>query len=90
MELAVSVTVTMTGGDGSACPVSEELAALAGPVGQFSQMLTWTVQEASVLDHGDRETQIAQSGRELQRQLLQSTLTIDSGRDHRGTGGLDR
>ena len=34
MELAVSVTVTMTGGDGSACPVSEELAAaLAGPSG---------------------------------------------------------
>ncbi len=34
MELAVSVTVTMTGGDGSACPVGEELAAaLAGPSG---------------------------------------------------------
>jgi hypothetical protein len=42
--------------------VSEELAAaLAGPVEQFSQMLTCTAQEASVLDHGDRETQIAQS-----------------------------
>jgi hypothetical protein len=84
MELVVSVTVMMTGGDGSACPVSEELAAaLAGPVEQFSQMLTWTAQEASVLDHGDRETQIAQSGRELQRQLLQSTLTIDSGCEER-------
>ena len=30
--------------------MSEELAAaLAGPVGQFSQMLTWTAQEASAL-----------------------------------------
>jgi hypothetical protein len=84
MELAVSVTVTMTGEDGTGFPVSEELAAaLAGPVEQFSQMLTWTAQEASVLDHGDRETQIARSGRELQRRLLQSTFTIDSGCEER-------
>ena len=76
MELAVSVTVTMTGGDGTEFPVSEELAAaLAGPVGQFASMLTWTAQDAGALDHGDRETEIAKSGRELQRKLLQSTFS---------------
>ena len=64
--------------------MSEELAAaLAAPAEQFAQMLTWTAQEAGVLDHGDRETEIAQSGRELQRQLLESTFTIDSGCEER-------
>ena len=84
MELAVSVTVTMTGGDGTEFPVSEELAAaLAGPVRQFASMLTWTAQDAGALDHGDRETEIAKSGRELQRKLLQSTFTIDAGCEER-------
>ena len=78
MELAVSVTVTMTGEDGTSCPVSGELAAaLAAPAGQFASMLTWGRQEAGALDHGDREMEIAQSGRELQRQLLEATFTID-------------
>jgi hypothetical protein len=41
MELAVSVTVTQIGEDGSQRPAGGELAAaLAGPAGQFSQMLT--------------------------------------------------
>ncbi len=81
MELAVSMTVTVTGEDGTQCPVSGELAAaLAAPVEQFTQMLTWTAQEAGALDHGDRETEIAQSGRELQRQLLEATFTIDATR----------
>jgi len=84
MKLAVSVTVTMTGEDGTSCPVSGELAAaLAAPAGQFASMLTWAAQDAGVLDHGDREAEIAQSGRELQRRLLQSTFTIDAGCEER-------
>jgi len=84
MELAVSVTVTMAGEDGTEFPVSEELtAALAGPVGQFASMLTWTAQDAGALDHGDRETEIAKPGRELQRKLLQSAFTIDAGCEER-------
>ncbi len=84
MELAVSVTVTMIGEDGSQCPVGGELtAALAGPAGQFASMLTWTAQEAGGLDHGDREKEIAESGRELQRRLLEATFTIDAGCEER-------
>jgi hypothetical protein len=84
MELAVSVTVTMTGEDGTSCPVSGELAAaLAAPAGQFASMLTWAAGDAGALDHGDRETEIAQSGRELQRQLLEATFTIDAGCEER-------
>ena len=84
MELAVSVTVTMIGEDGSQCPVGGELAAaLAGPAGQFASMLTWAAQEAGGLDHGDREKEIAESGRELQRRLLEATFTIDAGCEER-------
>ena len=84
MELAVSVTVTMTGEDGTSCPVSGELAAaLAAPAGQFASMLTWAAGDAGALDHGDRETEIAQSGRELQRRLLEATFTIDAGCEER-------
>ena len=84
MELAVSVTVTQIGEDGSACPVSGELAAaLAGPVEQFASMLTWAAGEAGSTDHGDRETVIAGSGRELQRRLLEATFTIDAGCEER-------
>jgi len=84
MELAVSVTVTRIGEDGSACPVSGELAAaLAGPAEQFGEMLTWAARDAGAADHGDRETVICASGRELQRRLLEATFTIDAGCEER-------
>jgi hypothetical protein len=84
MELAVSVTVTMIGEDGSQCPVGGELAAaLAGPAQQFASMLTWAAGDAGALDHGDRETAIAESGRELQLRLLEATFTIDAGCEER-------
>ncbi len=84
MRLAVSVTVTQIGEDGSEAPVDGELAAaLAGPAGQFSSMLTWTAGEAGRLDHGEREKVIAESGRELRRQLLEAAFTIDSAREER-------
>ncbi len=42
MTVSVSVTVTRVNPDGSVSPVEGELAAaLAGPVEQFSGMLTW-------------------------------------------------
>src|SRR5216684_3159515 len=84
MAVTVTVTVTQVREDGTAGPLEEELAAaLAGPVEQFSSMLTWTAQQAAPLDHGDRERVIAESGRELQRQLLESTFTIDCAREER-------
>jgi len=84
MTLAVSVTVTQVFEDGSTGPVDGELAAaLAGPVGQFSAMVAWTADDAGRLDHGERETVIGESGRELQRQLLEATFTIDSAREKR-------
>ena len=46
-------------------------------------MLAWTAEDAGALDHGDREKVIAESGRELQRQLLEATFTIDSAREER-------
>jgi hypothetical protein len=82
--MTVTVSVTQAGEDGTEGPVDGELAAaLAGPVEQFSAMLTWTVQQAGRLDHGERETVIGESGRELQRQLLEATFTIDSAREER-------
>ena len=79
-----SVTVTQIREDGSQAPVDGELsAALAGPAGQFSSMLSWAAQEAGGLDHGEREKVIADSGRELQRRLLEATFTIDSAREDR-------
>ena len=84
MRLAVSVTVTEIREDGSAGPVDGELAAaLAGPVGQFSSMAVWAAQDAGRLDHGEREKVIEDSGRELQRQLLEATFTIDCAREER-------
>jgi hypothetical protein len=84
MTVTVSVTVTQAREDGTAGPLEDELAAaLAGPVEQFTSMLTWTAQQAAALDHGDREKVIAESGRELQRQLLESTFTIDCAREER-------
>jgi hypothetical protein len=85
VELKVSVTVTQVGEDGSERPVDGELAAaLAGPAGQFGKMVTWAARDAGAADHGDRETVIAESGRELQRQLLESTFTIDSKDEEQG------
>lgn len=84
MTVTVSVMVTQVREDGTAGPLEEELAAaLAGPVEQFSSMLTWTAQQAGPLDHGARENVIADSGRELQRQLLEATFTIDCAREER-------
>ncbi len=84
MTVAVSVTVTQVREDGSEGPADGELAAaLAGPAGQFAAMLTWTAREAAGLDHGEREKVVSESGRELQRQLLEATFTIDSAREER-------
>jgi hypothetical protein len=84
MTVTVSVTVTQVREDGSEGPLEEEMAAaLAGPVEQFASMLTWTARQAAPLDHGDRESVIAESGRELQRQLLESTFAIDCAREER-------
>ncbi len=76
-----SVTVTQVREDGSEAPVDGELAAaLVGPVEQFSSMVAWAEQDAAGLDHGEREKVIAESGRELQRRLLEATFTVDSAR----------
>ena len=70
--------------DGPEVPLDAELAAaLAGPVRQFAGMLAWTAREAAPLDHGERETAIAGSGRELQRQVLEATFAVDSAREER-------
>src|SRR5438445_80384 len=84
MTVKVSVTVTEIGEDGSEGPVEEELAAaLAGPVQQFSAMLTWTARQAGRLDHGEREKTVADSGRELQRQVLEAAFALDCAREER-------
>jgi hypothetical protein len=61
----------------------ELAAALAGPVQQFSAMLTWTARQAGRLDHGEREKTVADSGRELQRQVLEATFALDCAREER-------
>ena len=82
--MTVKVTVTEIGDDGTEVPLDAELAAaLAGPVRQFAGMLAWTAREAAPLDHGERETAIAGSGRELQRQVLEATFAVDSAREER-------
>ena len=82
--MPVKVTVTEIGDDGTEVPLDAELAAaLAGPVRQFAGMLAWTAREAAPLDHGERETAIAGSGRELQRQVLEATFAVDSAREER-------
>lgn len=84
MTVTFSVTVTQVREDGSEGPADGELAAaLAGPIGQFSMMLSWAAREAGGLDHGEREKAIGESGRELQRRLLEATFTIDSAREER-------
>ena len=84
MTVKVSVTVTQVLEDGTEGPVDGGLAAaLAGPVQQFAGMLTWTAQQAGRLDHGEREKAVAESGRELQRQVLEATFAVDSAREQR-------
>ncbi len=79
-----SVTVTRVDEDGNQSPVEQELAvALAGPVEQLSMMFTWTAQDAGHLDHGEREKVLVESGRELQRRLLEATFAIDCAREER-------
>ena len=86
MAVRVSVTVTQVNDDGSESPVDGELAAaLAGPAGRFSSMVAWAADAAAGLDHGDREKELAESGRDLQRQLLEATL-----RDRQRAGGAAR
>jgi hypothetical protein len=82
--MTVKITVTEIGEDGTEVPLQEELAAaLAGPVEQFAGMLGWTAREAAPLDHGDREKAVAESGRELQRQVLEATFAVDAAREER-------
>jgi hypothetical protein len=84
VAVSVSVTVTQVNEDGSEGPADSELAAaLAGAVAQFSSMVAWVAREAGGLDHGEREKVIGESGRELQRRLLEATFTIDSAREQR-------
>src|ERR1019366_2741083 len=88
MTVTVSVTVTQVREDGTAGPLEEELAAaLAGPVEQFSSMLTWTAQQAAPLDHGDREKVIAEPGRELLADLAGDLAAwVDEFYDQRAFG----
>ncbi len=86
MAVSVSVTMTRVSEDGSESPVDGELAAaLAGPAERFSEMIAWAAQDAAGADHGEREKVIGEAGRELQRQLLEATFTIDSAREERVT-----
>jgi hypothetical protein len=78
VAVSVSVTVTQVNEDGSESPADGELAAaLAGTAEQFSAMLAWAAEDAAGLDHGEREKEIGETGRELQRRLLEATLAID-------------
>jgi hypothetical protein len=84
VAVSVSVTVTQVNEDGSEAPADGELAAaLAGTAEQFSAMLAWAAADAGELDHGGREKAIGESGRELQRRLLEATFAIDSAREER-------
>ena len=75
VPVSVAVTVTQVNEDGTEAPADGELAAaLAGTADQFSAMLAWAAEDAAGLDHGDRETAIGESGRELQRRLLEHFL----------------
>jgi len=84
VAVRVSVTVTQVNDDGSESPADGELAAaLAGPVARFPAMAAWAADDAAGLDHGDREKELAEPGRDLQRQLLEATFAIDSAREER-------
>ena len=89
VAVCVSVMVTQVNDDGSESPADGELAAaLAGPVARFSAMVAWAADDAAGLDHGDREKELAESGRDLQRQLLEATFAIDSAREEIATTSL--
>jgi len=84
VAVSVTVTVTQVNEDGSESPADGELAAaLAGTAEQFSAMLAWAAEDAAGLDHGEREKEIGETGRELQRRLLEATLAIDCAREER-------
>ena len=85
MTVRFSVTVREVREDGSEGPLEGELAAaLAAPVGQFSVHAGLdSVSRPAPLDHGEREKVIVDSGRELQRRLLESTFAIDCAREER-------
>jgi hypothetical protein len=84
VAVSVSVTVTQVNEDGSESPADGELAAaLAGTAEQFPAMLAWAAEDAASLDHGEREKEIGETGRELQRRLLEATLAIDCAREER-------
>jgi hypothetical protein len=84
VAVSVSVTVTQVNEDGSESPADGELlAALAGTAEQFSAMLAWAAGDAASLDHGEREKEIGETGRELQRRLLEATLVVDCAREER-------
>jgi hypothetical protein len=84
VAIRVAVAVTQVDEDGNRSPVDGELAAaLAGPTEQFSAMLSWAAGEAAGADHGEREKTIGESGRELQRRLLEATFTIDCAHEER-------
>jgi len=84
VAVRVSVTVTQVNEDGTESPADGEVAAaLAGPAGQFSAMAAWAADDAAGLDHAEREKALLESGRDLQRQLLEATLAIDSAREER-------
>ena len=86
VAVCVSVVVTQVNPDGSQGPVDADLAAaLAGPVEQFSSLISWTAGQAAGFYHADREKTIDESGRELQRRLLEATFTIDGAREQRVT-----
>ena len=85
MTVSVSVTVTQVDEDGS-----------RGPGWTGSWRRRWPGRSSSSrrcspgrrgtpagLDHGEREKEIAESGRELQRRLLEATFAIDSAREER-------
>jgi hypothetical protein len=83
MAVRVLVTVTQVDEDGREVAAGDAVAALAGTAEQFSTMLTWAAGEAAGVDHGEREKVLDESGRELQRRLLEATFTIDSAREER-------
>jgi hypothetical protein len=84
VAVSVSVTVTQADEDGGERPVDGAVAAaLAGSVEQFSSVLAWAAGDAAGLDHGEREKVLGESGRELQRRLLEATFAIDSAHEGR-------
>jgi hypothetical protein len=83
MAVRVSVMVTQVDQEGREHPVDGAVVALAGTVEQFSRMLTWAAGDAAGVDHGEREKVLSESGRELQRRLLQATFELDCAREER-------